>query len=182
MVGRAVFRSALTMGMLATTLLVCRAAAHPSPFFQIATVDGLRITVSTAFNAAAKDMWLMVSFVKDPRSTYPVACLSVFRDLRYKLTDAGGRELPLHVTLPRPTAGLPPGYESFTPVTQSQQQASTRRPGCVTTKDYHTGQSVSVSQLYGRLPPGTYRLQITFAPPGVARQATLRPVAFIVPE
>ena len=168
MIGRAVTRSLVTMGALATTLVVGRAAAHPNPFFQTATVDGLRITVSTAFSTAAKDMWMMVSFIKDPRSTYPVACLSVFRDLRYKLVDAGGREFPQRVTLPKPTASLP--------------QASTRRPGCVTSKDYHADQSVELSELYGRLPAGTYTLRITFVPPGLARQATLRPVAFTVPE
>jgi hypothetical protein len=103
-----------------------------------------------------RDLSIDVGFARMLHSAYPVACLTVFRDLRYKLAGPSGRVLPLHAPLPKPAAG------------------------CVKSKDFHSEQTVRLSQLFGRLPAGTYTLQITFAPHGVAQRAALRPVLVIV--
>lgn len=109
-------------------------------------------------------------------STYPVGCLSAYRDLRYELRASDGRLIPVN----QQTLQHPP-YEG--PQTVNHVIANPSRPaaGCAANAVNGIWRPHALfPALYPNLPPGNYTLHIAFAPHGSGQHADFAPVPITI--
>jgi hypothetical protein len=101
--------------------------------------------------------------------TYPVGCLSPYRDLRYELRAADGRVIPVSKQ-----ALQHPPYDG--PQTINHTIASSFTPHCEGTANGEWPTHALFDELYPNLSPGNYTLHISFAPHGTGQHADFAPV------
>jgi hypothetical protein len=106
-------------------------------------------------------------------STYPVGCLSAYRDVRYELRDMNNRIIPVdQQALERPhDEGQMLNHVLTRP---SPYPCAANAPmGVWNTRAWFDA-------LYPNLPPGKYTLRIAFAPRGTVEQAVFSAVAITI--
>ncbi len=107
-------------------------------------------------------------------STYPVGCLSAYRDLQYELRDTDNRIVPVN----QRTLKSPP-YEG--PGTINHATKGDRHDGCAAKAPQGVWPEFArFSALYPNLPSGKYTLHITFAPHGTTQHADFAPIPISV--
>lgn len=160
--------------LLLAAVAICPSGAQTAaPFIldQKVTVSDLSATVTVQrmrFN------WIAIG-VRFESSSF-VSCLSVYKDLRYKLRDEEGTVVPIS----QETLNSPP-FEGATAnhVTTAKRQDH-QNDGCAPQPGM-PGVKVIVgrtflSDLYPHLAPGKYTLHITFAPRDLSGKAELADV------
>jgi hypothetical protein len=107
-------------------------------------------------------------------STYPVGCLSAYRDLRYELRFSDGRLIPAD----RQTLEHPP---SEGPEVLNHVVAGSHGYACARNAVNGVWRPrAQFSALYPNLPPGKYTLRISFAPRGWEQHADFTPVPITI--
>jgi hypothetical protein len=112
-------------------------------------------------------------------STYPVGCLSAYRDLRYDLRAGDGRLISVN----QETLQHPP-YEGPQTLNHVVSSSSKGPVGCAANAVNGTWRPhAQFATLYPNLPPGKYTLRISFVPHGTGQHADFAPVPiFIAPS
>lgn len=166
-------------GIGATTSLVQVNATIISK--QTATVAGVtaivRVTADKAWgNYDVYGMWSQPS-----ASHYAIGCLNVYRSLKYDLRDSAGHLMPINQKKLR----------QGEPITVGGHSADVYRTDCspfpphesvmLLTDLNYPGHRKAFPSLYQGLRPGTYTLQLTFAPQGLSQEATFKPVSITIP-
>jgi hypothetical protein len=107
-------------------------------------------------------------------STYPVGCLSAYRDLHYELRDADNQIIPVNQqTLKNPPYEGPGEFMHVVKGSHGHNCAANAPAGV-------WPEFAQLSALYPNLPPGKYTLRISFAPRGWEQHADFTPVPITI--
>ena len=140
---------------------------------QTVSVDGhrqrplLRASINTVVTAS------MSIFRASRGSTVHIACLSSHRDLRYELRDSSGKVVPINEQALKP-------YGESTWAGPVYVKGKGKDVPCADQEWQQTKLVTILAPLYPDLAPGTYTLQITFAPRGHTHQARFAPIRITV--
>lgn len=109
-------------------------------------------------------------------ASYPVSCISMYRDLHYDLRNSAGRTVPID----QKTLANPP-FEEYKVAVSPHYPIPIpkfRHVDCATNHRHEHELVAGLAFLYPRLPKGTYTLNMTFAPLRGAQKAAIAPVHF----
>jgi hypothetical protein len=161
----------LPLRQLAYATEISTVTLSRAPLRETVTIADVAASVSLR-QTAREEVQVIVDF-ESP--TYPVACLSPYRDLHFVLRDSQGRLVKINTqTLHQPPAE---GYGTFNHV----RSANAGKPyNCSNDKTKKQTTWVRLSQLYPNLSPGTYSLTITFAPQAITQQRSFAPFTIVV--
>jgi hypothetical protein len=157
--------SFLKLSLVLSAATLCGTASSWHLLDQEATVGGIQVTVSV-FQVTRNQYMIDAAFKSN---SYPVGCLSVYRDFHYTLVDSSNRVVPVNdETLAHPPwegQVISPVVKGVTPKSCEQRAVGGYWPA-----------RALFSDLYPNVQPGNYTLIITIAPHGVAQQVQLHPV------
>ena len=138
---------------------------------QKVVAGGINVTMRIATNGIANYYSFMFVFHS---STYPVGCLSAYRDVHYELRTADKQLVPVD-----PQTLQHPPYEG--PGVLNHVVAGSKGHPCADNAPSGEWPEFStLSALYPNLPPGKYTLHITLTPRDVAQHADFAPVAITI--
>lgn len=158
-----------------TTILVPLAlllAATPTSSQQLynQTVSANRVSATvTVTRFSSKDYEISVHYRTPEDESYPLACLSAYRDFQYVLRNSSEQLIPVDQ---RTLAHPPSELKSVT----VRSVDNNHTENCASYKTHEWGGFAILSKLYPNLPNGNYTLQVRFAPRGIAQHADLGPI------
>lgn len=147
------------------TLVTFRSGAAAALLDQKLIVNGIAATVSVT-PVGRNNFWIDAEFRS---STFPVGCLSAYRDLQYELRSERGRLIPVN-----PQALNRPQQEQSTVI--HVVKGSTGHPCSWNAQNGMWNPHALFSILYPGLPAGKYVLRISFAPRGTGHSADFKTV------
>jgi hypothetical protein len=156
---------------LVASVASCRTSGSGAEFSAQKLIVGGVATTITVAPAGPNHFEIDVVFRS---STYPVGCLSAYRDLHYELRDADNQIIPVN----QQTLRNPPyeGPREFTHVVKGSHghDCAANAPAGI------WPEFARLSALYPALPSGKYTLNISFAPRGWAQHADFAPVPITI--
>lgn len=154
---------------IVTFALTCPAIASTT-IVQRVNVQGITAT-TTVSPLGDTDLQIQTTFAS---STYPVGCLSAYRDMRYELRNSANRVVLIDSrTLQHPPYDGPRTLVHVTTNAPRRDCSHNAPQGSWFTQAYF-------SALYPNLEPGRYILIITFGPRSARQSATLTPITLTV--
>ena len=164
------------LAMVVVALTNVPADAQPPTPMVLETVKAGDISATVRVDEVVSDGESMLGFsFTSNTSSYPVRCLSVFRDVQYDLRDNRGHMIPVN-----PTIFTNPPYSG----TKIQSVPYTPNPSatpmrCDAERHKAYGQTL-LRTLYPHLEAGTYTLNMTFAPRGIVQRQPFSPVRIVL--
>lgn len=165
--------------ILIIMLMLCGAARSAVLFQQTVRVGDLKATVSIYKVMDPNNPLINVTFSTTGKyATYPIACLSIYQDVRYELRDNAGRLIPIsQAALARPA---PQGRDIANHVVAAASRSHVSASGCKDANNTSASQDTFILTLYPDIRTGRYTLWITVAPRLSSARVRLNPFEFTI--
>jgi hypothetical protein len=161
------------LGFIASSAMVAPCGAS-GLLDESVTAGGVKVTINVV--QPTRNEYLIEA--KFESSSYPVGCLSAYRDLHYELLDSHNHVIPIDAA----TVAHPPYEGQVNNHVTSDMVGKPPRPCAENAPGGIWPARAILSDLYPQLAPGDYMLHVSFAPHGSAQLAEFHPVRIeIVP-